>query len=386
MKKRNILILPLVLFFLLLVIPKFSLASIIQTNENITINEEINTNLYLVGGYIETNDYINGDLIAIGGTTNINSIVSGDITIISGESKLTKPTTRSAKIVSGSTIITENIDGDLIVIAGSVTIGENVEIKGDLIAIAQLIDIKGKIDGNVRIISTKASLHNCTVLGNASIKSNEIIFDNNFNVIGNLNYSSSDHIYQIEKHVQGNTNYKQIEEKGYFSVLSNKLWYGLTLIVIGIILIMVFPNFVQNSVMKINNQLGKTTLWGIICLILIPIIALILFITIIGIPLSLILIILYIISLYISPIFLALLVGSAIIPYKNSKSKKKLEDKYLKNKMLLSLLLGLLIYILITSIPLLGGAVTFITIVIGFGALILTKKELLQDLKNKKMI
>ncbi|MEM4260177.1 MAG: hypothetical protein QXG00_02975 [Candidatus Woesearchaeota archaeon] len=365
----------------------FSSAAQIETGSNIIINNEVNTNLYLFGENIETNNYINGDLIAIGGLANINSIISGDVTIISIESKLTKAVTRSVKIISGTTTVSKNIDGDLIIIAGSAIIEKDVEVKGDLIAITQIIDIQGKIDGGVRIISDQTILNNCTFLGNASIKSNDILLGDETKIYGDLNYSSSDHIYQIEKHVKGDTNFKQLKEKNYFSTLSNKIWYGLSLLIIGIILIMIFPNLVQNTAQKINNQLGKTLLWGIICLILIPIIAIIVFITIIGIPISIILFIIYIILLFFSPIFLSLLAGSAILPQNNKlNTMKRINQKIQKNKMILSLILGLFLYIVISSIPFLGDFVSLITLIIGLGAIILVNKELLQNLKNKNII
>ena len=90
---------------------------------------------------------------------------------------------------------------------------------------------------------------------------------------------------------------------------------------------------------------GPAIGWGAVLMFLTPIVALLLFITLIGIPLSIIILALWFIALYLSKIIIGILVGRGIL--------EKLLPK--KNKSLIwAMIIGVIIVWMITSLPLIG--------------------------------
>jgi len=91
-------------------------------------------------------------------------------------------------------------------------------------------------------------------------------------------------------------------------------------------------------------------------IILMPILALILLLTIIGIPVSLIILVIYIAMLYVAPVITAALIGDKIF--------KKQSNRLIK------ITLGLIIIELCELIPVVGGIIKTLTVFYGFGLMV----------------
>ena len=78
-------------------------------------------------------------------------------------------------------------------------------------------------------------------------------------------------------------------------------------------------------------------------------------ITIVGIPLAILLLLLYILSLMISIFITSLYVGKLVLK---------------KENLILAMLTGLLMYIILTNIPIINFIVGFLAVILGLGAII----------------
>jgi len=96
-----------------------------------------------------------------------------------------------------------------------------------------------------------------------------------------------------------------------------------------------------------------------------PIAAILIAITLIGIPLAIILIILYVLAIFFSKFFAALYIG-------------KLFFKKTRKNLLKSMIVGVIIYIVLANIPFIGGLVKLLAALLGLGTITLmiyTKKK-----------
>src|SRR5574341_473619 len=98
-----------------------------------------------------------------------------------------------------------------------------------------------------------------------------------------------------------------------------------------------------------------------------PISFIIIFSTVVGIPLALILLASYLITIYLARIYVVFWTGVTIF----ERLGKKVHEGW-------ALVVGLIIYFMLTLIPIIGGIITFFVLLFGLGAAILTKKELYQ--------
>ena len=122
----------------------------------------------------------------------------------------------------------------------------------------------------------------------------------------------------------------------------------------------------------IATQVLKSLGSGVLLLIAIPLIALILMITVIGIPLGLIVLFAYIVILYISKIFVGLAIGRPIVTY----AKKESSSPYWH------LVVGLIVIALATKIPLVGFLISIVVVLAGLGALFMTWKSMSDESKG----
>ena len=109
--------------------------------------------------------------------------------------------------------------------------------------------------------------------------------------------------------------------------------------------------------------------------ILTPILVLIAAFTVVGIPIALILLFLFLLTLYLAKIFVSVAIGKKIIGMINQKA-----GDYAV------FILGLLVYTLVTLIPVIGTIIAILVVLGGVGAIVTTKKDLYKQLRSKKLI
>ena len=108
-------------------------------------------------------------------------------------------------------------------------------------------------------------------------------------------------------------------------------------------------------------------------MIAIPLVALVLMMTVIGLPLGLIVLFAYIVILYISKIFVGLAIGRRILTY----AKQEISSPYWH------LVVGLIVIAFATRLPLLGFfLIGLIVMLAGLGALVMTWKSMSDESKG----
>jgi hypothetical protein len=142
--------------------------------------------------------------------------------------------------------------------------------------------------------------------------------------------------------------------------LSSVVFSFSSFLLIGAALLVAAPRLVRTTTASITKSPFGTLGAGFVGLILPPVAAIMLFITIIGIPLGFVLLMGWIISLLIGMVFSAHVVGRMIV------QKLKWQDPW---EHFASLVLGLFVLFLAALVPYVGGFVMFLAIVWGVGAL-----------------
>ena len=381
----------LVLFFFLLFLPSFTFAQTINKKEVVilskdtTVNENyfaygeaitvlgtINGDAYIAGGNVLMNGTINGDLLVTGGSVNIDGIVAGDV-----------------RAAGGTVHVTGNIDGNITVVGGNVTITKDALVGKGLVAGAGQISIFAPIKGGVTVGAGSALFAN-EVGGNVIVSAGQLTLSPTASLQGNLTYYS-DNIALIQPGttILGKVNYRKIpiekdeikrKSKEVHSLIKGfsfafKVYTALVGFIIGVILSLLFPRYLKKATDIIQEQSLLTAGVGLVILIGLPIVLVLLAFTIIGIPITIIGFAIYFIYIYLAKIFVALFIG------------KKLSDRLnWPDSYLLHLTLGFVTWVILTSIPYVGWLAQLAVVVMGLGAIALTKKYYLQTLRSKKLI
>jgi len=335
--------------------------------KSVTLSGSVKGDAYLAAGTIDIEGTVEGDLIAIGGVVNIRGTVLDDV-----------------RLTGGQIIISGDIKGNLTVAGGSITLTDSAKVIGSLVSAGANIKIFGSI-GDDAIIGAKNLTIGNRVGGNLKAGAGEIILTSNALIAGDFAYfSKSKAEIQEGAQVRGEMTHKIPTEKPQLFSPAQILSLGflayfvlsvLSALIVGLLLIRFYPNFVNQTVdiikVKSLNSLGI----GFLAVIIIPIICLILIFTVIGIPLGIIIMLSYLIYIYLTKIFVSLFIGRGFLQFFGSSPKSGW-----------TLLVGLIIYVILTSIPFIGWILNIIFVFLGFGALLIYYKQIYKKLRSENVV
>lgn len=329
-------------------------------------------------------EVLEDDLLVAGGTIMIDGDVSGDLIAAGGNIEVAGRVDDDAWIAGGSLIIGGEIGDDLRAAGGDIrlrgSVADNAMIAGGTITSSSNSDVGGDLDvagGSVEIAGHVGSDLSCgggsvviggTVDGNATIYADDIRILQSARIQGDLEYTSDKEIEIPAGTVLGNVVYKRSEKKveDIYSKTTSSIISFLSILLIGLLMV----RFTGNTTVRVSDtiatQILKSLGSGVLLLIAIPLVAMILMITVIGIPLGLIVLVSYMVILYISKIFVGLAIGRRILTY----AKQEISSPYWH------LVVGLIVIAFATKLPLIGFLISLIVILAGLGALVMTWKSI----------
>lgn len=349
-----------VLLVLLLLFLNTSMVLAFETRRGtmvkISSTEVIEGDLFVTGETIIIEGTINGDLIAAGRTIMVNGIVNGSIIAGAQTIYINGEIARAVRI-AGNTLIVNGKIGRYLLLAGrEFKMDPNAEVGGDVIFGASSAYLDGLIKGDV-----KSGNERLTVSSTANIQ-------------GKLVYTSRREA-NIESGAQINGTLTRLipkeREIGYgFNIWWLIISFFMSLLV-GIVLILLAPERIRKVTDSIRRRPWASLGWGTILLIVTPIAALIVCVTIIGIPLGIMSLILYAFAIYITQIIVGLFIGKWIIgAFGQVETKAALIG---------ALALGLAIFKLLRLIPYLGFIMGLVTVLFGLGSLLVSQKQQLKQ-------
>jgi len=343
---------------------------------HIKAGEIITTNIYTLADEVIVDGVINGDLITIAKQITINGQIEGDLLALATEITINSPINGNVRVASEQFVLNSNIGRNLNVLATTITLEKNSLILWDAYLMGSNVSIKGKINGALQSFAEKNKISgeigqdaNVKVLGN---KKNQ----NNLNLLGaiingDLNYQSNN-LAEIDQTsvIAGQIN-PQITTLNKKSVMPTpsllKLIYNiLSALIFGFLLILIGKKHIVGIFENLTKGFKKLVKPAIILLLLPPLGIIVLFITIIGIPVSLTMLALWLILQYLARVIIMIFLGQWIIKFFNKEKPVHI---------VWSLVLGVVISYLLFSFPFVGWPLKILASLAGLGAIYLYVKN-----------
>jgi cytoskeletal protein CcmA (bactofilin family) len=353
-----------------------------RSGMSITVASEevVEDDLYVAGEAIIIDGTINGDLWAAGNTITVNGIVNGSVMAAGRIVDINGDIGHAVRAVGETVNINSDVGGDVMVGCSVVNIASTSRIHGDLVFGAGIASIDGAVEGNIKGGGGEVTISN-GVNGNVELEVESLTILSTANIGGDLNYTSKDEAdIQSGAQIAGATTHNLPEVKPemkrdwtkifpfvlFFGVLAKVLNFFMALVA-GVVIIFLVPKKLTSITDAIGTRPGPSAGWGAIVLFLTPIAALIVCLTIIGIPVGLITLALYGIALYLAQIPVGLFIGRWIIG-----RFRVVESKAI---MVGALAVGLAILKLLTLIPYFGFFVGFVVALFGLGAVVAAERK-----------
>ena len=345
--------------------------------------EEVLTgNLYKAGATVEVAGTIDGDVFVVGASVIISGKVTGDVFAAGSSVKVSGEVEGNIRAVGSTLDISGLVGKNILAGAGTLTLEEKSEITGSVTAGAGALDLRGKIGkevlvgGGSLILAGEFSGPVNAYLGNAQ-ESGKLVVYPNAELASDLTYTAQDQAdIKDGAVIKGNVthnlpqikpviNKEKVKKVITTAWVMSRVFNFFALLVVGLILV----SFIPKVVGKVGDQM-ITNIWanigrGLLFFIVVPVIALALIFTLIGLPVALIMIATYLISLYLAKVFVGISLGYALLKALGRKDPQ----------MMVSMIIGVLVLVIITSLPFIGWLISLVLTWWALGALVVFNKE-----------
>lgn len=347
--------------FLFVFFPKKVSAKILTNKEGtveLAKNEIVNDDLIIGAKKVILNNTVNGDVFIGSEETIINGTINGNLHIGSGRVSLKGQIKGNVYIGTGNlTINKSTIGGSLLIGAGSAVVDNKSIIKGSVFAGVGSITIDSKINRNLYLGAGNASVQNNTKVGmdlyyayNES--DNKISISDKAVIIGKTHSQK----YNIDTK---NADTKVVKKQFESFKLATKFLSFISTLIIGFIFLKLFKKRFTESSLILSQQFWKSLGIGFLVFITFFPAILTLLISVVGIPLIGVSFLILFLFIYLSKFIVSLSLGSMIV--------KKFNWSKLHSFWVFTL--GLVVFYLLKSVPVVGGFISFLAITVGLGAL-----------------
>lgn len=340
-----------------------------QSPKIVSLNESevVYGNYYATGDQIEIAGTINGDAYVFGGQIIVNGVVNGDLIAAGGSINVSGEVQEDARLAAGTVMLSGKIGKNLSVAGGEITLVNNSSVGGGAQVAGGSIVISGAIG---RELKGAGGLFNLTSTANIG---------------GNFDYISEEPANISQDTTVAGATRKHGDAKlpdeqklaRLFDTFARALSLSglITSLVLGILLLKLAPRLVSSGIQVVETQTLKAFLIGLATFVLVPILAVVLAITLVGIPLAIIMLFLGLILVMVGKIYAVTAIGQWLL----AKSKQK-------QNLWLSFFVGMAMYSLLLLMPFIGIFIRFIALTVGAGALVISKKNTYNVMKTQKLI
>ncbi len=386
--KKLLLLTPLLVLLIALPVQ----AALWQQGDSVSLTNPSTDDFYAAGGSVSLQAPVTGDVYAVGGNITVNQPVSQDVVVAGGTINLFGNVGDDARLAGGTIIINSPVADDLVVAGGSITI--NADIGGDLVVAGGQVIVNGKVGGAVKIAAGTVTL-NGSYAGPSEIRGEEIVLNGSFagpsRIIATkslavqtgstfnapIEYAQPSGTFDFAPFLKNNatatyqpTLIPQEKPAQWQAMAANAMgWFALVTLLSAMLVIGLIIGFGGQYVWQIADDMKKN-FWsrfgaGIVYFIVLPVAAIILMVTIIGVPLGLLALATFILSLAFAKTLTATMIAAWLIQRAN---------KQWTGWRLWLVAVGIYILLRIASyIPVIGWLATVLVVCATFGAMIKLK-------------
>jgi hypothetical protein len=324
------------------------------SGDQVLILGTVEGDLYVAGGRVQVDGTVNGDLLVAGGSVSIGGRVSDDVRAAGGNIECSGDIGKNLSVAGGNIRLTKTatVEGGVLAAGGDIrlggVVGEDVKVAGGQ------VQLEGIVGGNVRC----AGEHLSTVPGaaihgdlQAIVKDPENAQISPGTVDGSLEVITEKH--EVTESILGYS-------AGHFWF---KIVWALSLLLTVVILVLLCPQWVESHGLAIWERPGWSLLWGVVGVIVTPIVAIALCVTLVGIPLGILLLFLYFWSLYLTQLSLGIVVGQKVFLPES------------KGRLMFAAIAGIVLVQVLTFVPYLGTLVVIAGLLLGLGGIIETVRH-----------
>jgi cytoskeletal protein CcmA (bactofilin family) len=325
---------------------------ITEEKADVVLTSPIQDDAYIFGNRVEIEQGILGDAAIFGQVVSVANTIANDLYAAGQIITVSGDIGDDAHLAGNQVQISSRIGGDVFAAGQYIELASTASVGQDVYVAGQAVTIAGTVDGTVRAAADVTVKSGAQVTGDLIAYGNQPVIEDGAEIFGQVQHKVPD---------------QAAKARDSRARLANWVRSVLTLFGIGLLFILALPHFAHQAFDAIKAQPGRSILTSALWLVLAGPAAVLLLISIVGIPLAFGLLLLTPI-LYIAAAGLAAaLVGSWVM--------SKLSSRQTVNGGALTwphVLLGAVIYEAVQLLGIIGWLLTFILVLFAFGAIVQT--------------
>ncbi|MCP4391195.1 MAG: hypothetical protein GY802_23080 [Gammaproteobacteria bacterium] len=343
---------------LALLIP-FAVLADSDADDRIKLRGTVDDDYYAAGGIVDIDADIDGDVIVAGGELLIGNRVRGDVIAAGGTLRIRGLVDDDVRVTGGDLDIDARIGDDLAASGGLIELAATTTVGGDVWLAGGEVHMAATVNGDLRIVGGEVKLSG-TVLGDVDIEAGEIQILDSARIEGNLKYRSPQPaVTEARVEIGGEIDYQTGESK--YGDRGFGLFFSITLVVASVIFYLLFPFYTVASVQRITADPLVSLGLGFLFLVGAPMMAFFLMLIVLGLWVGL-----SVLAIYCVALLSGLLIACFFVADRGAKLFK--QDISSRARRLISVIVAIFVLGLVQTIPLLGGLILFILLLLGLGA------------------
>lgn len=330
------------------------------TNVSTGKNETINSSVYATGSAVTIAGTINGDVYCAGQTVTIDATVNGDV-LCAGVTVTVNGKVNGDVRLAGQSIVLQNTTTDNATLVGAtITLGDKAVIGKDMTVAGDVVDVRGTVNRDF-VAGARSVTLGGTIDRNVTASIDEVAFGKNASVKGNLNYQSERELTIDNGVVAGKTVFTQQTGSSETTPTMSDWLLGLAMLVAGLVLTTVLASLVAPRALRSATDLSVAKVFvslliGLGVLVVLPFVAVLLMVSLIGLWAGVIVLILWAALLALSPAVASFWLGRVLLAGGEGK-----------HAVLIALIGGASVALLIW-VPFVGSFIAFVALLLGSGA------------------
>ncbi|HUL63396.1 MAG TPA: polymer-forming cytoskeletal protein [Burkholderiaceae bacterium] len=334
------------------------------------VDREAGGDRFSAGGSVSVSTPVTADLLAAGGNVDIDTRVGGDVVAAGGDVRIKGDVDSGVFGAGGQLRLDAAVKRSVRVVGGQVEIGPKAQLSGNLSVAGGHVRIEGPVFGYVQAAGGDITLDSA-VGGDVWATGGRLTLGPNARIGGKLHYATHGELTQnpaaivkggverVDFEAAWPRAHKQPHQSGFGWV------WVVGLMVLAAVLTGVAPSFTATASDVLKRRPWFALLVGFIVLVCVPVAAVILLATVIGIPLALLVLLAYPILLLLGYELTAIGIGDWAMQRFAAERARSWGWRAV------AAAVAVLLIALVRHVPFLGGIVAFLALLFGLGALAL---------------
>jgi cytoskeletal protein CcmA (bactofilin family) len=356
-------------------LPGWLLAADSRTGSDVTIEatEVVTDDLYLAGGTITLLGRAQRDVSIAAGEVVISGPIGGSLNLAAGRAEIRAPISGSLRIMGGTVTLSGNVGGDVVMAGGRLEVTSSARINGSILLAGGQLDMRGQVAGDINGVVGTSSIGG-TVTGAVDLSTGNLEIANTARIDGPVTVTGKqDASVASGAQVPGGVSHNSVDpwggDQGSLQAASGGLLRTLWMLVTGALIALVTPRL-AGQLGRNGQKLIPALPLGLLAIIAIPIVAVALMATVIGVPAGVIVLVLLGIGLYLTQAVAGMAIGRFILP--------RAWDDGSRGYLLLTTTMGIILIAVFRFLPLpwVWAAASAIVTLWGLGAILMMVPQL----------